>query len=193
MRIISGDCRGRKLVQLQGRDIRPTSDRVREALFNILGSSIQGQRVLDLFAGTGAFGLEALSRGADTAVFLDTAPNSCQVIKENIALCGMADRARVIQHDIVNHPLPADHVGPTPFDLIFMDPPYDKGYAGITLAKDRFLDLLAPGGIVIVEQSHRECLANPMNGLDIYRQKKYSKTFISFLRQSGSNLVMTKG
>lgn len=192
MRIISGDCRGRKLVQLQGRDIRPTSDRIREALFNILGPSIQGQRVLDLFAGTGAFGLEALSRGADTAIFLDTAPNSCKVIKENIALCGMTDRARLIQHDIVNHPLPSS-LARSPFDLIFMDPPYDKGYVEITLAKDRFLDLLAPGGIVIIEQSHRESLANPMNGLDIYRQKKYSKTFISFLRQSGGNLVMNKG
>ncbi len=192
MRIISGDCRGRKLVQLQGRDIRPTSDRVREALFNILGPSIQGQRVLDLFAGSGAFGLEALSRGADTAVFLDTAPNSCMVIKENIALCHMTDRARLIQHDIVSHPLPSS-LARSPFDLIFMDPPYDKGYAEITLTKDRFLDLLAPGGIVIVEQSHRECLANPMNGLDIYRQKKYSKTFISFLRQSGGNPVMNKG
>ncbi len=191
MRIISGDCRGRKLVQLQGRDIRPTPDRVREALFNIIGPRIQGQRVLDLFAGSGAFGLEALSRGADTAVFLDTAPNSCKVIKENIALCRMTDRARLLQHDIVSHPLPSS-LARSPFDLIFMDPPYDKGYADITLAKDRFLDLLAPGGIVIVEQSQRECLADHMNGLDIYRQKKYSKTFISFLRQSDDNLPGTR-
>lgn len=181
MRIISGSCRGRKLSQIQGRDIRPTSDRVREALFNIIGPSVRGQRVLDLFAGTGAFGLEALSRGADTAVFVEQAQASCDIIRKNIELCGMEDRAGLVCHDLVGHPLP--HLS-GPFDLIFMDPPYDKGYPEIVLAKPGFMDLLSPGGILIVEQSTRETLANPLNGLDIYRQKKYSKTFISFLRES---------
>ncbi|MEH0022918.1 MAG: 16S rRNA (guanine(966)-N(2))-methyltransferase RsmD [Desulfobacter sp.] len=181
MRIISGSCRGRKLSQIQGRDIRPTSDRVREALFNIIGPSVRGQRVLDLFAGTGAFGLEALSRGADTAVFVEQAQVSCDIIRKNIELCGMEDRAGLVCHDLVGRPLP-DFSGP--FDLIFMDPPYDKGYPEIVLAKPGFMDLMSPGGILIVEQSTRESLANPLNGLDIYRQKKYSKTFISFLRES---------
>lgn len=181
MRIISGSCRGRKLVQIQGKDIRPTSDRVREALFNIIGPSIRDQRVLDLFAGTGAFGLEALSRGARSAVFVDAARSSCSVIQENITLCRMASKAEILCHDLAAHALPAA-LGK--FDLIFMDPPYNKGLPEQVLAKDGFMDRLAPGGIVIVEQAFKEVLNNPAGGLDIYRQKKYSKTIVSFLRES---------
>ncbi len=181
MRIISGLSRGRKLTQIQGRDIRPTSDRVREALFNIIGPSIRGQRVLDLFAGTGAFGLEALSRGAQSAVFVDAAPASCGVINKNIELCGMTDQATLICHDLVNLPLPPS-LGS--FDLIFMDPPYNQRYPEKILEKVGFLDLLTPGATVIVEQAFKETLTNPLNRLDIYRQKKYSKTLVSFLRES---------
>ena len=184
MRIISGDCRGRKLVQIQGQDIRPTSDRVREALFNILGPGIREKRVLDLFAGTGAFGLEALSRGAQAAVFVDAATASCNVIKQNIALCRMANQARVICHDLVKLPLPALD---KPFDLVFMDPPYNKGYPGQVLGKPGFSELLAPDAIVIVEQSAKETLNNPVNSLDKYREKKYSRTTLSFWRKSAAD------
>ncbi|WDP92138.1 MAG: 16S rRNA (guanine(966)-N(2))-methyltransferase RsmD [Desulfobacter sp.] len=181
MRIISGDCRGRKLTQIQGRDIRPTPDRVREALFNIIGPAIRGQRVLDLFAGTGAFGLEALSRGAEAAVFIDGAQSSCEVIKKNIQLCRMEERSTLLCHDLSARPLPA---GLDAFDLIFMDPPYNKGLPEQVLAKEGFINLLAPSGIVIVEQDFKESLALPLKSLDIYRQKKYSKTLVSFLRES---------
>ncbi len=181
MRIISGLSRGRKLTQIQGRNIRPTSDRVRESLFNIIGPSIRGKRVLDLFAGTGAFGLEALSRGADSAVFVDAAPASCEAIKKNIELCRMADQATLICHDLVNHPLPPSMGS---FDLIFMDPPYNKGYPEKVLEKEGFTDLLTPDTLLIVEQAFKETLTNPLNRLDIYRQKKYSKTLVSFLRKS---------
>jgi len=181
MRIISGLSRGRKLVQIQGQDIRPTSDRVREALFNIIGPSIRGQRVLDLFAGTGAFGLEALSRGAICAVFVDGAPSSCEVIKKNINLCRMENEATTICHDLVALPLPSL---PGNFDLIFLDPPYEKGYPEKILEKEGFIDLLSPKGIVIVEQGSKESLVPPVNMLDIYRQKKYSKTRVSFLHKS---------
>ncbi|MDD9301503.1 MAG: 16S rRNA (guanine(966)-N(2))-methyltransferase RsmD [Desulfobacter sp.] len=181
MRIISGQNRGKKLIQIQGRDIRPTSDRVREALFNIIGPAIRGQRMLDFFAGTGAFGLEALSRGAESAVFVDAAPASCEVIQKNIALCNMASSATLVCHDLVKSPLP--DLAET-FDLIFMDPPYNKGYGEKVLGKEGFIKLLAPDGLIIVEQSFKERLANPLNSLDIYRQKKYSKTFVSFLRET---------
>jgi len=186
MRIISGLNRGRKLTQIQGRDIRPTSDRVREALFNIIGPAIRGQRVLDLFAGTGAFGLEALSRGAQSALFVDAAPASCEVIKKNIELCRMTDQATIVCHDLVNHPLPTSLDS---FDLIFMDPPYNKGYPEKILEKEGFMDLLSPGATIIVEQDFKETLSPPLNGLDIYRQKKYSKTLVSFLRESMGNPV----
>lgn len=181
MRIISGTCRGRKLAQIRGRDIRPTSDRVREALFNIIGPAIGGMRVLDLFAGTGAFGLEALSRGAAEAVFVDKAPESCTVIQENITRCRMAGGSRVISHDLGSGTLPQD-LRKAPFDLIFMDPPYRCGLAETLLAAPGFCALIAPGGRVIVEQDHKESLDTQGCGLDIYRQKKYSKTLISFLQ-----------
>lgn len=181
MRIIGGNFKGRKLIALSGDDIRPTSDRVREAVFNILEPWIRGARVLDLYAGTGALGLESLSRGAKDAVFIDAALSSCEIIKKNIALCKMAEETTLIHHDIISS-FPQS-LRTDPFDLIFMDPPYGKGYVETTLEKSDFIDLLAPKGIVIVEQSFKESLAEPINGLDIYRQKKYSKTRISFLRK----------
>ena len=182
MRIIGGNFRGRKLIALSGDDIRPTSDRVREAVFNILGPWIRGTRVLDLYAGTGALGLESLSRGAKAAVFVDAALSSCEVIQKNIDLCKMAEETTLIHHDIMSSPFPQS-LRTDPFDLIFMDPPYGKESVETTLGKSDFIDLLAPKGIVVVEQSFKESLAEPVNGLDIYRQKKYSKTRISFLRK----------
>ncbi len=185
MRIISGTSRGRKLAQIEGNDIRPTSDRVREALFNIIGPGIRGMRVLDLFAGTGAFGLEALSRGAQAAVFVDNAETSCAVIRENITRCRLEGCSNIIRHDLGAGLLPQDLFG-TPFDLIFMDPPYRRGLADAVMASPSFSQLLAPEGMVIVEQDHKESLNTAGTGLDIYRQKKYSKTFISFLHAASS-------
>ncbi len=184
MRIISGTCRGRKLVQIQGRDIRPTSDRVREALFNIIGPAIRGTRVLDLFAGTGAFGLEAVSRGAKQAVFVDAAASSCQVIKKNIELCRMDIQTQVVRHDLILAPLP-ELCGP--FDFVFMDPPYYKEYPGAVLGQPGFCSLLAPGSIVIVEHASKETLTIPGNSLDKYLQKKYSKTTLTFLREAATD------
>ncbi len=188
MRIISGNLRGRKLIQVQGNDIRPTSDRVREAIFNILGPGVRNARVLDLFAGTGALGLEALSRGAGHGVFVDASLSSCTIIQKNIDLCRMKEKALLIHHDIIALPFP-QALKAAPFDLIFIDPPYGRGHVETTLEKTGFIDLLKPDGIVVAEQSFKESLANPSNGLDIYRQKKYSKTFISFLRKE----VIDKG
>jgi len=186
MRIISGNLKGRKLADLSGNDIRPTSDRVREAVFNILGQKMRDARVLDLFAGTGALGLEALSRGAAHAVFVDGAASSCGIIQKNIDRCHMDQLTTLIHLDIMGRPFPPTLMD-TPFDLIFMDPPYGKGYVETTLAKAGFMDLLAPSGIIITEQSVKEPLIKVANGLDIYRQKKYSKTFISFLRKEAIN------
>jgi len=183
MRIISGNSRGRKLIALSDNDIRPTSNRVREAIFNILGPRVVDARVLDLFAGTGAMGLESLSRGAVHAVFMDKASSSCDVIKKNIALCKMEKKSSLIHHDIIALPFPKV-LEVEPFDLIFMDPPYGKDYVATTLEKAGLTGLLAPGGIIVTEQSFKEPFANSFNGLDIYRQKKYSKSFISFLKHS---------
>jgi 16S rRNA (guanine966-N2)-methyltransferase len=179
MRIISGSCKGRKLVKLSGQQIRPTSDRTREAVFNILGQKVRAARVLDLFAGTGALGIEALSRGADHATFID---QSCDIIRQNIELCRFKEKARVICCDIVKAHLPKD-LNENQFDLVFIDPPYDKGYLDHTLKKKSFTDLLAKDCIIIAEQSCKENLEIELTGLDIYRQKKYSKTNIYFIKK----------
>ena len=179
MRIISGNCKGRKLVKMQGSKIRPTSDRVREALFNILGPQIKKAKVLDLFAGTGALGIEALSRGAKHATFIDL---SCDIIHENLQLCGFTNKALVICCDIIRDNIPKD-LHETPFDFIFIDPPYGKKFLENIFQNDPFFNLLKKNCIIITEQSHKENLNITGTGLDIYRQKKYSKTIISFIKK----------
>jgi len=180
MRIISGCCKGRKLVKLSGSQIRPTSDRTREAVFNILGPKVRTARVLDLFAGTGALGMEALSRGSLHATFIDL---FCDVLHQNLELCRFKEKARVICRDIVTHDI-FESLNKNPFDLVFIDPPYGKGYIPHILSQKSFTDLLARDGIIIAEQSCKETLENIFPGLDIYRQKKYSKTNIYFIKKN---------
>ncbi|MBU4033405.1 MAG: 16S rRNA (guanine(966)-N(2))-methyltransferase RsmD, partial [Proteobacteria bacterium] len=143
MRIISGSARGRKLLapgQLFGDLIRPTSDRAREAIFNILAAKIADARVLDLFAGTGALGLEALSRGASLAVFVDGQRSVTELIQRNITLCGFSERATVLQRDLARGLSFLTAIQPLPeFDLVFLDPPYGSTFA------QRGLEYLADG------------------------------------------------
>jgi 16S rRNA (guanine966-N2)-methyltransferase len=180
MRVISGSCKGRKLVQIHGQQIRPTSDRVKEAVFNILGQKVKQSRVLDLFAGTGALGIEALSRGADHATFIDI---DCNTINKNLELCRFKENASVISCDIIMGLIPKN-LFQQQYDLIFIDPPYNKGYIEQTLEKEIFTDLLTKDGIIIAEQSCKENLEIRFSSLDIYRQKKYSKTLISFMNKT---------
>ncbi|MEN8211032.1 MAG: 16S rRNA (guanine(966)-N(2))-methyltransferase RsmD [Thermodesulfobacteriota bacterium] len=182
MRIISGNCKGRKLAKMHGSKIRPTSDRVREAVFNILGPRIKKAKVLDLFAGTGALGIEALSRGAAHATFIDL---SCDIIHENLQLCGLTNKALVICCDIIRDNIPKN-LNETPFDYIFMDPPYGNKFLEHIFHNDPFFNLLEKNCIIIAEQYYKEDLDLKETGLDIYRQKKYSKTIISFITATGS-------
>ena len=180
MRIIGGSCRGRKLIKIEPLHVRPTSDRIREAVFNILGQKVRGANVLDLFCGTGALGIEALSRGADHAAFVD---QSCDIIRQNLTLCRLEDNASVICCDILKQELPQS-LYKNRFDLVFIDPPYGKGYIEQTLQKKSFTDLLDGNCIIVAEQSYKETLEIKQPALDIYRQKKYSKTIISFINQT---------
>jgi len=180
MRIISGHCKGRKLVKIQGRQIRPTSDRTREAIFNILGQKVKKAKVLDLFAGTGALGIEALSRGACHATFIDL---SCDIILQNLELCHFKELSRVICCDIVKEVM-IESLSGQRFDLVFIDPPYGKGYIELTLQNKSFTDLLDEDCIIIAEQSCKENLEIKFPALDIYRQKKYSKTNIYFIQKN---------
>ena len=146
MKIIAGNLRGRKLKAPRGLGTRPVLARVREALFNVLGS-LEGLRVLDLFAGTGAIGLEALSRGAQSAVFVDYGAEQCAAIRANLASLGM--EGEVIRSD-VNRALDRFNSMGGTFDFVFADPPYERGMGSMTVVRVCESGLLTPGGIMAV-------------------------------------------
>ena len=138
MRVITGSARGRRLKTPETYDIRPTTDNVKEALFNILQFDVEGRRVLDLFAGTGQLGIEALSRGAKSAVFVDADRDAVRIVRENLKLCGLS--AEVRQQDALSL-LRQGGV----YDLIFVDPPYDAGLYRPVLETIKSVDNLSEG------------------------------------------------
>lgn len=180
MRIISGSARGRVLKSPKGMLTRPTLDRTRESLFNILESSggLRGAAVLDIFAGTGALGLEALSRGAASAVFIDHYTQ--QLIRQNAALCGFADCVEVLR---LNSAKALARLQGRKFDYIFADPPYNKNLVNDTIALIGEYDLLAPGGLILMEYSWNEGITeSPL--YEVIREKSYGKdTRIAFIRR----------
>lgn len=144
MRVITGTARGRKLQEPKGRDIRPTTDMVKEAVFSIVQFDVPGRRVLDLFAGTGQLGIEALSRGARECVFVDTAPEALSLVRKNLAACGF--QGQVIRSDAQSYLARGGK-----FDLVFVDPPYHAGVYEEILQKAFGFDILNDGGIILVE------------------------------------------
>jgi len=183
MRIISGKAKGRRLAAPPGRtqEIRPTSDRAREALFNILADSVPGSRVLDLYAGTGALGLEALSRGAATVVLVDFHRQALELIRRNIAICVPAEereRVTLLKYDLRRGLPPAltAEVKAAEFDLIFLDPPYSQGLSLKTLEYLGNGQLLSDTGIVIAEERSSESLPELCGMLHLFDQRTYGDT-----------------
>jgi 16S rRNA (guanine(966)-N(2))-methyltransferase RsmD len=157
MRIIAGELKGRRLKAPTWDGLRPTSDKLRETLFNILAARISGSRVLDVFAGTGAVGLESLSRGAARVVFLEQDRRAAELITENARLCGVTDRCVIIRgraEQALQHQLDDD-----PFDVVVLDPPYDFAPLGAVL--DAALRHVAPGGLLILEHAFRRAVPTP--------------------------------
>ena len=144
MRVITGSARGRRLKELEGMETRPTTDRVKEGLFSALQFDIEGRKVLDLFAGTGQLGIECLSRGAESAVFVDKDRAAIQIVKENLKLCGL--KGTVVQEDALSF---LRHCGR--FDIIFVDPPYDSNLYESVLETVKLVDILSEGGIILCE------------------------------------------
>lgn len=188
MRIISGTARGRRLYT-PGRGaaislIRPTADRVREAVFNILGDRVSVPQALDLFAGTGAMGLEALSRGCSRVVFVDGNHNSIRLIKKNIDTCGFADTAKIIRRDLLKRPGFLQKLMPRGgFDLIFVDPPYRRGILIKTLKYLGELALLSNDGIIVAEEAAEVELAEEIVDLQMIDRRVYGDTSICFYRK----------
>jgi 16S rRNA (guanine966-N2)-methyltransferase len=180
VRVISGTLRGRRLKAPTGMATRPTADRIRESVFNILAGSIQYRRVLDLFAGTGALGIEAMSRGADSAVFIDQAKSALAVIRQNIRDLGLDDQTRIIHWDIRKN-LNCLSSDPLSFDLVFMDPPYETNTVSPALTALVSSGALAPGALVVIEHSAREPIPHPVGTLALADQRRFGKTLVSFM------------
>ncbi len=182
MRIVGGRWRGRKLAAPASQAIRPTSDRLREALFNILahayGDPASGARVLDLFAGTGALGLEALSRGAAFALFVDDGAEARALIRANVEALGSGGTSRIFRRD-------ATRLGPVhplqPFTLAFLDPPYGKGLAEQALVSARDGGWLVPDALVVVEEAV-DAGFTPPTGFDELERRRYDDTELVVLR-----------
>ena len=182
MRVVGGDLRGRTLAAPKSQAIRPTADRLRESLFNILahayGDPIGGARVLDLFAGTGALGIEALSRGAAFALFVDDGAEARALLRENVASLGLGGTTRIFRRD-------ATKLGPAhpiePFSLVFLDPPYGKGLAEQALASARGGGWLTPDALVVVEEAKKSAFAVPEGFAEIER-RGYDDTEFVMLR-----------
>lgn len=180
MRIITGCARGTRLKTPRGMETRPTSDRVKESVFNILGPFLANANVLDLFAGTGNLGLEALSRGAASALFIDKSSASVNLVRENITLTKLINKAEVLKSDALSvlDRLTKDK---KQFELIFCDPPYNKGLVEIVLKKIDNSDILSLHGIVVVEHSKHEHIRPDFTKLKVKRTEKYGETLVSFL------------
>ncbi len=181
MRIITGSAKGTKLKTPQGLNTRPTADRIKESLFNILGPRINGAAVLDLFAGTGNLGLEALSRGARHAIFVDHSPVSIGIIKDNAIRTGLQEKCDVFRGDVLKILLRLQRENKF-FDIIFCDPPYNQGWIQQVVA---FLDvnsLMNPQGILVLEHSRHDELTTELNVLQVKRMERYGETVLSFLQ-----------
>ncbi len=183
MRIISGQLKGRRLKAPKGREVRPTADRVKEALFNILPHDLSGRRVLDLFAGTGNLSLEAMSRGAERAVLVDIAREATELIAENLKAVGCHGKARVVTGSAFKTARSLARSGES-FDLIFLDPPYEKGLAGEALKEIAKESLLGENGVAVAEHSVREKVEERYGPLALVDQRRYGGTQLSFFRHS---------
>ncbi|MDX2448361.1 MAG: 16S rRNA (guanine(966)-N(2))-methyltransferase RsmD [Desulfobacterales bacterium] len=181
LRIISGTLKGKKLHPFHGKGIRPTSDRTRESIFNILSDRVPGAVVLDLFAGSGALGIEALSRGAGWTTFIDIAPAAVSLLKKNLRSCCLEEHARVIPWNIERN-LNCLQSHDRLYNLIFLDPPYHKGMALTALTHLIKSQAITPGACLVLEHGEADKLPSPLTTFELLDQRKYGKTLVSFLR-----------
>ena len=181
MRIISGSARGRRLKELQGMDTRPTTDKVKEALFNIIQFDIEGRQVLDLFGGTGQLGLEALSRGAAHATFVDLRKEAVGIIRENLSLTGFSDRATVVQGDYLAFLTRCREK----FDLIFLDPPYQSDLLDRALETIARFDILREHGIIVCESAAERTIPQLEAPYERGLEYRYGKIKLTLFHRAG--------
>lgn len=177
MRIITGSARGARLSAPDGREVRPTPERVKEGIFSALQFDIEGRRVLDLFAGSGQLGLEALSRGAESAVFVDASDSSLQYVKKNIESTGLSGKARVVRSDYASFTAASRDV----FDIVFLDPPYSAGL--LLPALKAVLPLMSGHGIIVCEHPPKVKPEETVGGFKISRTYRYGKVLVTVYRK----------
>lgn len=173
MRVIAGSARGKRLESLEGLHTRPTTDRVKESVFNLLQPYVLGAKVLDAFAGSGALGIEALSRGAESCVFLENDHEAASVVRHNLTGARLSEAARLFEEDAISYLARTNDR----FSLIFLDPPYDSGLYMPALSKICQRNLLSAGGVISVEYRAGDVLSVP-EGLTVIKERKYGKTAI---------------
>ena len=179
MRVISGKARGTVLKTPDGMQTRPTADRVKEALFSILQFELPGTRVLDLFGGTGQLGIEAISRGAKSAVFVDAGEPACRLIKENLRRAKMESEGRVIRSDYLQYLSQCRET----FDIIFLDPPYAEVFLENAINKISEIDILQSGGIIVAERPAEKALNLEIQGYSQTKDYKYGNTVLTLYRK----------
>jgi len=186
MRVVAGELRGRRLSAASGRETRPTSERARAGLFDWLGPRVVGARVLDLFAGTGALGIEALSRGASSAVFVERSRGALRALRKNLEDLELVARARVVERDLTRGlgALAAESEG---FDLVFADPPYEGGWLARLLACDALPRVLNPDAIVIAERSARAPAEPETARLHLRGSKRYGETAFDWYESAAAS------
>jgi 16S rRNA (guanine(966)-N(2))-methyltransferase RsmD len=181
MRVIAGEARGRQLKAVPGHTTRPTTDKVKEALFSMIGPYFEGERVLDLFAGTGALGIEALSRGAGHAVFVDADVRSVQVVRKNLEVTGMSDRAEVYRND-ASRAIKALARRGVLFDLVFLDPPYRMDNADQLLLALSASGLVTDGGIGVIEHRASHAYPDRFGSFVLVKHSVYGEAALSIYR-----------
>lgn len=182
MRIISGTARGRKLREPQGMDTRPTTDKVKESLFNIIQFELEGRRVLDLFAGTGQLGLEALSRGAESCTFVDQRREAAALVRDNVRLCRFEEQSQVIQGEALSFLAACREK----FDVVFLDPPYQSGLLEKSLEMLTRFDILREHGIIVCESGAEWILPSVTPPYEAGREYRYGQIRLTLCRRSGS-------
>ena len=181
MRVITGTARGRRLKELEGMETRPTTDKVKESLFSIIQFDIEGRRVLDLFAGTGQLGIEALSRGAASCVFVEHRADAVALIRENVELCGFGDRAHIKRGDALAYLRSGEK-----FDLIFLDPPYAADLLAQAMETITGFDICRQHGIIVAESPADRVLPPVSAPYRLYREYRYGKIKLTVYHRGGN-------
>lgn len=184
MRIIAGSAKGIRLKMVPGNHVRPTTDRVKESLFSVIGPFFDGGYVLDLFAGTGSLGLEAISRGMDHAYFVDQSVQSLRIAKQNAIHCGFLEQVEFLRRD-ARSALKYFAAKSMQFDMIFLDPPYHEKLLQPILALLQEKSLLSPTGLLAVEHPHSMSILSTDSEFIISRELSYGDTSITLLKQKG--------